>query len=256
MDYRTLPTPDLTAAYNEAFGKNIKIGSYPRAKLIDALTALAQAAEVDAGDEAASTPAVEETWSDADMDRMAADLIGSFVVVEDLNARAEEIIETSAEELQANLDAVFEEGPARDKPEGSCPLCGGDPANQTAAGAEGTFLGEACQFCHDCGKTYNTFTGEEVPADAPATKKRRIINPQSKIDAKTDALAAIGITLFYDRPQRIWTMTNTATAALVLHLSSRDFALYSTKELVEYVKDRGDMNETQEDRDETDGTGE
>lgn len=86
---------------------------------------------------------------------------------------------------------------------GACPFCNGDPGNQTAAGEDGTFLGDYCAYCHECGKTYNRITGEEVE-ETPKSKKRKILNPQPKINAKTDAAVEAGAELTYERETRTW----------------------------------------------------
>lgn len=116
---------------------------------------------------------------------------------------------------------------------GRCPHCGGDAANQTAAGAEGTFLGDACNECHDCGKVYNSITGEEIHLPARKTKKRVVLNPQSKIDAKVDALHDVGVEVTYDRPARLWRLSTRAGVSFAL--TSRQFSEYTPEELAKHA---------------------
>lgn len=176
-DFNALSTADLTATFNTAFGKDVKVGSYTRGKMIAALEA--------------QTP------------------------------------ETEAEKIERLLD------------EGACPLCGGDPGNQTAAGAEGTFLGDSCQICHECGKTYSCLDGSEVdvPADRTPSKKRRILNPQNKINAKVEACAVEGVEVFYNKPSRLWIISDNLTGKVLTSMDSRQFAQYSPAELVAYAKE-------------------
>lgn len=140
------------------------------------------------------------------------------------------------EETGHPYDLPGEEASADEPQTGHCPLCNGDPSYQTAAGEEGTFLGDSCNFCHKCGKAYNILTGEEVEIATPGSgKKRRILNPQPKIDAKTDACAEQGIEVFYVRADRMWAFTDNVTGKLLLSMTSRQFAGYSPKELVDYA---------------------
>lgn len=193
-DFNALSTADLTATFNTAFGKNVKVGSYTRGKMIAALEAQTKI-EMEPGSN-------EQT------------------------AYPEPAAETEAEKIERLLD------------EGACPLCGGDPSSQTAAGAEGTFLGDSCQFCHECGKTYSCLDGSEVdvPADKGPSKKRRILNPQNKINAKTEACAAEGIEVFYNKPTRLWMVSDNLTGKILTSMDSRQFAQYNPAELVAYAK--------------------
>lgn len=199
-DFNALSTADLTATFNATFGKTVKVGSYTRGKLIAALEAQAQIEEIEF--EAGSN---EQT---------------------PYPAPASEADETEAEKIERLLD------------EGACPLCGGDPANQTAAGAEGTFLGDSCQFCHECGKTYSCLDGQEVdvPAEKGASKKRRILNPQVKINAKTEACAVEGVEVFYSKPTRLWVFSDNLSGTVLTSMPSRQFAQYTPAELVAYAK--------------------
>jgi len=87
-----------------------------------------------------------------------------------------------------------------------CRFCAS--ANISAAGEIGTFLG-AATVCGDCGKTYNTFSGEEITPSATARvkKKRQPLNPQYKIRAKVEAVEAAGGKLVFDKEARQWIMT-------------------------------------------------
>jgi len=84
-----------------------------------------------------------------------------------------------------------------------CRFCAS--ANISAAGEIGTFLG-AATVCGDCGKTYNTFSGEEITPSAPASakKKRQPLNPQYKIRAKVEAVEAAGGKLVFEKESRLW----------------------------------------------------
>jgi len=87
-----------------------------------------------------------------------------------------------------------------------CRFCAS--ANISAAGEIGTFLG-AATVCGDCGKTYNTFSGEEITPSATTgvKKKRQPLNPQYKIRAKVEAVQAAGGNLSFDKEARQWIMT-------------------------------------------------
>lgn len=88
----------------------------------------------------------------------------------------------------------------------ACPFCEA-AEDQTPAGPEGSFLG-AARTCGNCGKTYNQFSGEEVK-NMPDKKaaKRKPLNPQYKINAKVDAVAAAGGKLAFDKEGRQWVLT-------------------------------------------------
>ena len=158
-------------------------------------------------------------------------------------ARLIEMIKDHEDNL-ARVDALIEDDVA-DYPqeayeaeatpaEGSCPLCGGDPANQTAAGAEGTFLGDNVQVCHECGKAYSIHSGEEVEEiEPPKSKKRRLLNPQPVIDKKTKLLDEAGFTLYYDRPTRTWWMGEEGN---LITMSSRALSEYTPEELLDFIK--------------------
>lgn len=205
-DFALLSTSDLTATFNATFDKNVKVGSYTRGKMIAALAAHLEATQP----EDTNNPIEFEAGSNE---------ATPYPVSE------EEVAPTpTAEEL---LD------------QDRCPLCGADASSQTAAGVEGTFLGDTCNFCHECGKTYNCITGEEVNVPTEGkSKKRRILNPQVKIDAKVEACAKEGIEVFYDKTARLWTFTDNQTGGLILHMPSRHFSEFTPTELAAYAAAR------------------
>lgn len=204
--YDALSTEALVETYNLRTGKSVKKGSYTKARMIADLVAMgeieAQAAadrqdeeDLDAPAQTTLTPVIEET-PDEDYD-------------------------DEAHLIKARLAS------------GECPFCGAEHSSQTAASAvEGTFLGDACNFCHECGKTYNHITGEEVPVGSNGNpKKRRILNPQSKINAKVDGVKALGLEIFYDRPARLWSITDPEGQIDGIYLASRDFSEFTPSEL-------------------------
>lgn len=231
--YEDRSTAELTALYNEAFGKAIKVGSYPKAKMIDALRARDDAAGGDFPVAPTPTPEVdpmrpEEAWPTVP------------VVSEPVNPLTfEEAPGGVGYPAPAPKTPEELETPEARLARGACPFCGGDPANQTAAGVEGTFLGDACNECHDCGKTYHSISGEEVPASAKGSKKRRLVNPQGKINAKVDALKAEGFSIEYQRPLRAWEVTSDRENELgIFQITSREFAEYKPAELVALAASR------------------
>ena len=134
--------------------------------------------------------------------------------------------------LFEKLEALVDENPDpvdEVAPTGACPLCEGDPANQTSCGEEGTFLGDSVNHCHGCDQTYNRFTGEPVEIGTP--KKRRILNPQVKIDEKVELCRKEGIEIFYSKPDRLWVFADNTDGNQFLSMKSRQFAEYSAKEL-------------------------
>lgn len=227
MDLSTLTAASLTDRYNEMTGKSVKVGSYPKSKLISMIREIE---DKFAGDfPIAQPPKAEEP--EVDPMRPEEAWPTTEVVAEPVNPLTFEEVPggvgypdpaplSEEEALVADRLAKHE-----------CPLCGGDPSSQTAAGEEGTFLGDSCNFCHDCGKTYNHITGVEVPTRD--TKKRRILNPQAKINAKEEALAAADFALTYDRNARLWTVASTRKGeALLWNLTSRQFAEFTPAEIV------------------------
>lgn len=135
-------------------------------------------------------------------------------------------VEEKADEAQSDPMAHVDAG--------RCPW-GHDESSQTAGGNEGTFLGDSCRFCHECGKTYNVYSAEEVFVAAPGkTKKRRVLNPQGKIDAKVAALTDVGIEAAYVRPSRLWKFSIGKT--ILTTMTSKDFAAYTPAELTRYVQ--------------------
>jgi len=108
--------------------------------------------------------------------------------------------EPSDEPSEADEDKAFD---ADETPGLFCKFC--YSGNVSAAGEIGTFLG-AATVCGDCGKTYNTFSGEEITPSATASvkKKRQPLNPQYKIKAKVEAVEAAGGKLFFEKESRLW----------------------------------------------------
>ncbi len=221
MDLSTLSIASLTNRYNEMTGKTIKAGSYPKAKLISMIHEIE---DKFAGDFPIAKPEVdpmrpEEAWPTTEV---TAGPVNPLTFEEQPGGVGYPApAPATEEETQVAARLAKHE----------CPLCGGDPANQTAGGEEGTFLGDSCNFCHDCGKTYNHITGVEVPTRD--TKKRRILNPQGKIDAKEEALAAADFDLTYDRNARLWIIESRREGERNLwQMKSKTFAEFTPKEIV------------------------
>jgi hypothetical protein len=229
MDLKTLTASTLTDMFNETFGKAVKVGTYPKSKMIADLEAHAAKFDPARPEEPEVDPMrPEEAWPTTE------------VISEPVNP-------LTFEEVPGGVDypapaPTTEEEKTDESAEsrlarGACPFCGGDPANQTAAGEEGTFLGDSCNYCHDCDKTYNSITGVEVPTRD--MKKRRILNPQAKIDAKEAALLEAGFGLTYDRNARLWTVGSNREGELVLwNMTSKQFAEFSPKEIVAQAEAR------------------
>lgn len=123
-----------------------------------------------------------------------------------------------------------EEEPAGTEPTDTCPLCKSH-ADQAPAGAEGTFLG-ACKTCSDCGKTYNAVTGKELRDNPSSRTKRAPLNPQYKIQAKTQALEAAGGKLTFDKASRQWIVTKADGA--IHRLTAKQFSELSPETIVTY----------------------
>lgn len=150
----------------------------------------------------------------------------------------EELVDRGVD-LEEEEDKKYEAAEGKtDEKEPACPLCKeADPSDITAAGIEGTFLGDSCGLCHKCGKTFNLFTGEEiVEAKTSGSKKRRILNPQTKIDAKTAAAMKVGVKVEYERNARLWNLYLpistgvNGSSTLLKSMSSKEFAQFSTAE--------------------------
>ena len=116
--------------------------------------------------------------------------------------------------------------PAEDK---ACPFCDAAHADTTAAGPEGTFLGDSVTLCHKCGRAHNIYTKEEVVL--PGKKERKILNPQPQIDKKTAVVEAAGGTLTY--ASRKWTVT---LGDKTFTVTSREFSAYTGEELLGLVR--------------------
>lgn len=229
MDLSTLTAASLTDLFNQTFGKAVKVGTYPKSKMIADLEA--HAAKFDPArpeEPEAEEPEVdpmrpEEAWPTVEI---VAEPVNPLTFEEVPGGIGYPAPATDEETLVAERLAKNE-----------CPLCGGDPANQTAAGEEGTFLGDSCNYCHTCDKTYNSITGVEVPTRD--VKKRRILNPQGKIDAKEEALATANFSLTYDRNSRLWTVASKVeTEKNLWNMTSKQFAEFGPKEIVAAAETR------------------
>lgn len=108
----------------------------------------------------------------------------------------------------------------------------------SAAGEIGTFLG-AATVCGDCGKTYNTFSGEEITPSATAgvKKKRQPLNPQYKIRAKVEAVQAAGGNLSFDKEARQWTLVS--PSGLLNLYSALEFSAHTPETLVALIEEQG-----------------
>lgn len=208
----------LTDIFNAQTGKSVKVGSYTKAKLIETLKAQARIQEI-AED---PLPGFARNLDKAPTAALAKKTKIEFEPGSNESAPTPHEVEPPKAEAEAD---------------GSCPLCGGEPCSQTAAGAEGTFLGDDCCFCHECGKTWNHHNRKEVEVNLQgSSKKRRILNPQVKINAKVEACEAVGIRVEYNKPTRLWVFVK--GGAILSSMTSREFAQYSPTELVAYIAKR------------------
>lgn len=225
-DFATLSTEDLVATYNATFGKAIKKGSYTRTKMIEALEAQARIQEI------AEDP----------LPGFARNL--DKALIQSLAKKTKIEFEPGSNESAPTPHEVeVPKAEDEDEADGSCPLCGGDPSSQTAAGAEGTFLGDDCCFCHECERTWNHHNRKEVEVNLQgSSKKRRILNPQVKINAKVEACEAVGIRVEYNKPTRLWVASVPGEVegvrTVIAGMDSRTFAQYSPAELSAYLVSR------------------
>lgn len=117
-----------------------------------------------------------------------------------------------------------------------CPKCDfvGGLEDFELLGAVGTPLG-ACGTCPECKTSFNLMTG--TPVETPkAAGKRKILNPQPVINAKTSFLAEkVEAILFYDREERLWTITHDKLED-ALYLTSAELAHYSKQDLVKIIR--------------------
>lgn len=127
-------------------------------------------------------------------------------------------------------DPVEARGTQAEPAKVTCPLCGSE-AEQTSAGEEGSFLG-ACRTCSDCGKTYNAITGKELVDNPAENGKRKPLNPQYKIVAKTEALEAAGGKLTFDKASRQWIVTKADGA--IFRLTAKQFSELTPETIVAY----------------------
>ena len=226
MDLSTLTAASLTDMFNQTFGKAVKVGTYPKSKMIADLEAHAAKFDPARPEEPEVDPMrPEEAWPTTEV---TSEPVNPLTFEE-----APGGVGYPAPEPTTDEEALLADRLAK----GECPFCGGDPANQTAAGEEGTFLGDSCNYCHTCDKTYNAITGVEVPTRD--VKKRRILNPQGKIDAKEEALAAANFSLTYDRNSRLWTVASKVeTEKNLWNMTSKQFAEFGPKEIVAAAETR------------------
>lgn len=133
----------------------------------------------------------------------------------------------------SEADVAFD---ADDTPDLFCKFC--FSGNISAGGEIGTFLG-ASTVCGDCGKTYNTFSGEEITPSATAgvKKKRQPLNPQYKINAKVEAVQAAGGNLSFDKEARQWTLVS--PSGLLNLYSALEFSAHTPETLVALIEEQG-----------------
>ena len=113
--------------------------------------------------------------------------------------------------------------------EGVCPFC--QSTDLTPAGAEGSFLGAAL-VCKSCGKTHNAITGKEV-LSTQDKKRRTPLNPQYKINAKTQAAQAAGGKVSFDRADRTWVLETKTGETRVF--SALEFSVLTPEAVVALV---------------------
>lgn len=113
--------------------------------------------------------------------------------------------------------------------EGVCPFC--QSADLAPAGAEGSFLGAAL-VCKSCGKTHNGITGKEV-LSTQDKKRRTPLNPQYKINAKTQVAQAAGGKVSFDRADRTWVLETKTGQTRVF--SALEFSVLTPEAVVALV---------------------
>ena len=114
----------------------------------------------------------------------------------------------------------------------ACPFCDAEASDMTAAGPEGTFLGDSVLLCHKCGKAHNIFSGVEVNLPKGRKSRKAPINPQYKINKKVAAVEAAGGTLTYDKSTRLWALQLPHHKAPVL-MTSQEFSQVDHKTILE-----------------------
>lgn len=113
-----------------------------------------------------------------------------------------------------------------------CPSCG-STADPEAQGEAGTFSAGIGR-CPDCEHTFNLFTRE--PVEIGSKKKRRLLNPQHKINAKKDKMKEYGVEIKYDRTTKEWTFhDNAADGKEVYRMNSQVFANHTPASLAKKV---------------------
>lgn len=88
---------------------------------------------------------------------------------------------------QEPTDEEKAEVDAENLSKGACPLCGGDPGNQTPAGKEGTVAGDERNFCHECEREYWRATGEEYTRRNPGRDISKSISDSWKREDVAEA---------------------------------------------------------------------
>ena len=131
-------------------------------------------------------------------------------------------------EVQAEVISAADQLEAFDN-EG-CPFCHAPAADQTAAGPDGTYLGDCCNLCHHCYKAYTRLTKVEVQLGKSGKGKRAPINPQYKIDAKVRVVEAAGGRLTYNKATRYWVLSMPGQADFLL--SPHQFSLLTPETIL------------------------
>lgn len=223
QDIKILSTPELVALYNGTFTKTVKVGTYTRGKMIaDLLAAAGSEPKAPVADFGDMTGGYYPKPTGAEPPAEEPDPWGVAKEVELKDMEPLYPTEVDGFDWTAMLD------------ENRCPLCGGAETAQTSAGEEGSFLG-ACNTCTACGKTYSCITGVEVEVTKLSGKKRKILNPQTKINAKNDALIKVGLSQSYDRVTRLWTISEDATGKL-LSITSPNYASKNPADLLAFAR--------------------
>lgn len=119
----------------------------------------------------------------------------------------------------------------------TCPMCGHEDLDENfkALGEEEPL--SACVTCPECDKSFNVYSGAEVPTPK-AKGKRRVLNPQATINRKTEhLLKETGANMFFDREERLWTITHDEFDDSI-YLTSKELSTLSKEALVELVNNQ------------------
>lgn len=144
-------------------------------------------------------------------------------------------IEDAEGSFSQAAESAPEEGDGEPEVNLTCPLCEYEDGLEAfkVLGEEGTPLG-GCRTCPECDKSFNEFSGVEVPTPK-AKGKRKILNPQATINRKTDhLLKETGAGMFYDREERLWTITHDEFIDSI-YLTSKELSVLSKEALVKLV---------------------